>query len=125
MRKVRNDGDVDVGVVIRMRVAGEAVNPTILNVTTGEHMTINTTRLETLTGSGLVADDEIIISTIKGAKSVNILRNGVYTNILNCLDRYTDWISLATGLNTFLYTAESGADNLEFQIENRIVYMGV
>lgn len=124
-RDVRNDGDVDVGVVIRIRASGEVTNPTILNSTTGESITIDTARLKTLTGSGLVADDEIVISTIKGAKTANIVRDGVYTNILNCLDRHTDWISLATGINTFVYVAVSGVDNLEFQIENKIVYVGV
>ena len=125
IRKVRNTGDVDVGITVRMRAAGEATNPTLWNVTTGESMTIDTTRLKAITGSGLVADDEIVISTVKGAKTINLFRDGEYTNILNCLDRYTDWITLVTGVNTFMYIADSGVDNLEFQIENKIVYTGV
>lgn len=37
-------------------------------------MRIDTDKLEKLTGSGMVAGDEIIISTIKGDKSITLLR---------------------------------------------------
>lgn len=124
-RNVYNWGDVDVGVIIHARALDEVKNPRLYNLTTGESMLINTNRLATLTGSALVANDEIVISTIKGSKSIQLIRNGVPTNILNCLDRYTDWIQLRTGANTFMYTAESGTENMMFKIENQIVYTGV
>lgn len=52
-------------------------------------------------------------------------RNGKTTNILNCLDKNADWFQLAKGDNIFAYTAEYGSTNLQFKIENRIVYEGV
>lgn len=51
--------------------------------------------------------------------------NGKTTNILNCLDKNADWFQLAKGDNIFAYTAEYGSTNLQFKIENRIVYEGV
>lgn len=125
VRTVNNIGDVEVGMVIRLRANGDVTKPVVTNVTTGESMTIDTARLKTITGSGIVADDEIVISTVKGAKSISLVRNGKHINILNCLDRYTNWITLATGANTFAYNAESGIENIEVQIENKIVYAGV
>lgn len=63
--------------------------------------------------------------TVKGKKSITLLRNGKTTNILNCLDKNADWFQLAKGDNVFAYTAEEGSTNLQFKIENRVIYEGV
>ena len=97
----------------------------IYNTGTREVMRIDTDKLEKFTGSGIIAGDEIIICTVKGNKSITLLRNGKTTNILNCLDKNADWFQLAKGDNIFAYTAEYGSTNLQFKIENRIVYEGV
>lgn len=119
------DGDGEIGVVIYIHCIGEASNITIYNTGTREIMSINTDMLETLTGSGLVASDEIIIDTTRNNKTIRLLRNGLYTNILNCLQRDCDWFTLSKGDNVFAYTAEAGEANLEFRIENRTIYEGV
>lgn len=119
------NGDAEIGVTITIHAIGEASNITIYNTGTREVMRIDTDKLQKFTGSGMVAGDEIIISTIKGNKSITLLRNGKRTNILNCLDKHSDWFQLAKGDNIFAYTAESGSTNLQFKIENRIVYEGV
>ena len=54
-----------------------------------------------------------------------LLRNGLYTNILNCLDRDSDWFQLSKGDNLFAFVAEEGTSNLQFRIQNKIVYEGV
>lgn len=118
-------GDADVGVTITIHALGEVKNITIYNTGTRESMKIDTDKLTTLTGSDIVARDDIIISTIRGNKSITLLRDGVYTNILNCLDRDSDWFRLAKGDNIFAYTAEYGLTNLQFQVENRIAYEGI
>lgn len=88
-------------------------------------MVINTTKLAALTGFGIITGDDIIISTIKGDRSIILLREGIYTNILNCLDRDSSWIRLIKGDNLFAYTATSGASNLQFRVNNQIAYEGV
>ena len=88
-------------------------------------MRVDTDKLTALTGAGLGAGDTIIISTIKGAKSIYLLRLGVYINVLNCLDRNSDWFQLSKGDNVFAYEVETGASNLEFRIENQTLYEGV
>lgn len=118
-------GDAETGIVIVIDAIGEASNITIYNVTTREVMKIDTDRLSEITGSGIIKGDQIVISTIKGDKTITLLRNGYYTNILNCLSKDAKWFQLTKGDNLFAYTAETGISNLNFRIENRIVYEGV
>lgn len=118
-------GDAEIGVTIAIHAIGEARNITIYNTGTREIMHIDTDKLKAFTGSGIIPGDEIIICTVKGQKSITLLRNGKTTNILNCLDKNADWFQLAKGNNIFAYTVEEGRANLQFRIENRIVYEGV
>lgn len=119
------DGDAEVGVVITIHAIGEVRNITIYNTGTREHMEIFTDKIEQLTGKGIVAGDTIIITTIRGSKSIYLLRGGYYTNILNCISKDSDWFQLAKGDNVFAYICEYGSENLEFKIENQVIYEGV
>jgi hypothetical protein len=122
---ITNTGDADVGVTIFIDFIGEAKNITIYNVGTRESLSINTDRLTTLTGSGIVAGDQIVISSVAGDKFITLLRNGVTYNILNVLDRRSTWFTLARGDNIFGFEAEEGAAYMLFRVENRILYEGV
>ena len=119
------EGDVDVGITIKMIATGEVSNVTIYNLETRETMRIDTDKMTSLTGSGIVTGDEITISTSKSRKSVTLFRNGRNVNILNCLDRDADWFTLIKGDNIFSYVAESGQSNLQFTIEHQVIYEGV
>lgn len=118
-------GDTEIGVTIHIHAIGEAENITIYNTGTREIMKIDTVKLEALTGSGIVAGDDIIIKTQKGDKSITLIREGISINMLNCLGKETDWFTLAKGDNIFAFTAESGTTNLRFWIENKVTYEGV
>jgi hypothetical protein len=118
-------GDSEIGVVIYIHAIGPATNINIYNTETREVMMINTTKLEKLTGKGLVASDDIVINTTKGEKSITLVREGASYNILNCLDKNTDWFTLSKGDNIFAFTAETGVTNLQFRIENQVIYEGV
>ncbi len=122
---VAYDGDAEVGVTITLHAIGEVINPAIYNVETSEQMLIDTSKMKTLTGSGFIAGDDIIICTVKGKKTVKLLRDGVYTNILNALDRNSDWFQLSKGENVLSYTAESGGSNLQIKIQNDVIYEGI
>lgn len=118
-------GDSEIGVMIYIHAIGPASHINIYNTETREVMTIDTVKLEKLTGRGLITGDDIIISTLKSAKSITLVRAGVSYNILNCLDKNTDWFTLVKGDNIFAFTAESGVTNLQFRIENKVIYEGV
>lgn len=119
------NGDAEIGVVIRIHAIGTVSTVTIYNIRTRESMGIDTTKLATLTGSGIINGDDIIINTMKGSKSITLIRAGVETNILNCLVKNSDWFSLAKGDNLFAFTAVSGTTNLQFRVENLVIFEGV
>lgn len=118
-------GDSEIGVMIYIHAIGPAEHINIYNTETREVMTIDTVKLKKLTGRGLIAGDDIIINTLKGEKSITLVRSGVSYNILNCLDKNTDWFTLVKGDNIFAFTADSGVTNLQFRIENKVIYEGV
>lgn len=118
-------GDAEIGMMIYIHAIGPATNINVYNTETREVMKIDTEKLKKLTGKGLIASDDIIINTSKGDKSITLIREGVSYNILNCLDKNTDWLMLEKGDNVFAFTAETGITNLQFRIENKVVYEGV
>lgn len=119
------DGDSQVGFTIKMHALGEVRQITIYNTKTRETMKIDTDILNEITGSGIIAGDEITISTIKGDKHITLLRDGEETNILNALGKDVDWFQLSKGDNRFAYLCEYGAENLEFSINYQTLYEGV
>lgn len=118
-------GDSEIGVMIYIHAIGPATNINIYNTETREVMRINTEKISSLTGKGIVASDDIVINTAKGEKSITLIREGVSYNILNCLDKNTDWFTLAKGDNIFAFTADSGVTNIQFRVENKVIYEGV
>ena len=118
-------GDSEIGVMIYIHAIGPSTNINIYNTETREVMRINTEKISSLTGKGIVASDDIVINTAKGEKSITLIREGVSYNILNCLDKNTDWFTLAKGDNIFAFTADSGVTNLQFRVENKVIYEGV
>lgn len=118
-------GDSEIGIVIKIHAIGSVENLTIYNTGTREKMRIDTIKLASLTGFGIIAGDDIIINTAKGDKGVILVRAGKTINILNCLDKGTNWFSLVKGDNIFAFAAEAGTTNLQFWIENKIIYEGV
>lgn len=124
-RTVLYEGEVETGVTMTIRATGEASGITIYNVETLETMKIDTDMLQSLTGYGLIEGDELSICTTKGKKSAVLIRNGQRTNVLNCVDRNSDWFQLSKGENIFSFTAEEGRSNLNFEIQNDVVYEGV
>jgi len=118
-------GDADIGLIISIHALGPATNVVIYNTGTREEMHIDSAKLVTLTGYDILAGDDIFISTVKGSKSITLLRNGEFINILNCLDKNVDWFQLTKGDNVFVYTADAGSSNLQFRISNQTVYEGI
>ena len=119
------NGDSETGVFIRIHAIGTVKMITIYNTGTRELMKIDTDKLASLTGNGIIASDDILISTVKGNKYVHLVRAGKEYNILNCLGKNSNWFTLAKGDNVFAYVAEEGLSNLQFRIENRVLYEGI
>ena len=118
-------GEAPTGAIFKINATGPATNVTLYNTTSGEQMSIDTTKLEALTGSAIKLGDEITINTIRGSKSISLLRSGVRTNILNCINLDSNWFVIRPGDNMFAFTADTGALNLQIQIINQVLYEGI
>ncbi len=90
-------GDSDIGVVITAHAYGSVSTLTLYNTITREKMTLDLSKVETLTGTAFGTGDEVVISTVKNNKSVRLLWDGVYTDILRCLDLSSDWFTITKG----------------------------
>lgn len=119
------EGDIETGMIFNIHAIGAAVDPAIYREATSEVLLINTSIIELLTGFGIIAGDDIIISTVKGNKYVLLFREGYYINILNSLDMTSSWLTLKRGDNILSFDATSGLDNLQISIEYYEVYEGV
>lgn len=119
------NGEVETGVTISIITKRDCKNPVIKNMATDEHMRVNTEMLKKLTGNGFMADDEIIINTEQGSKSIKLIRDADEYNILNCLNPNSDWIKVIQGDNLFVYDADEGVEDLEITVTAKITYQGV
>lgn len=118
-------GDIETGINMYINAVGPVTDLAVYNSRTREVMRINDTRLIELTGRGIDSGDMIVISTSIGSKSIVLIRDGEVLSIMNSLDRDTKWIHITRGDNVFAYTVSSGFSNLQFAVENSILYAGV
>lgn len=118
-------GESPVGMILYIHMLGPVDDFIIYNVLTRQYMKLNSSVIIAMTGSGLDVGDDVMISTIKGNKSVYLFRNGEGINILNALDPASTWLELIPGDNTFYYTADSGIENAQFRIEYQTLYEGI
>lgn len=121
------EGDAETGIVIKIHAVSNVENITIYNTGTRERIRIDTSVVQSLTGSlhpSLSPGDDVIISTVRKDRYARLIRGGESYNILNALTEHS-WFMLTKGKNTFAYTADAGSENLEFSIENSILYEGI
>jgi len=110
VRTLNNIGDVEAPVIIEFN--GPAVNPKVVNLTTGEFVRVKRT---------LAEGDKLTIDTTFGRKRVEI--NGL--NAFNWIDLESTFWQLRPGYNVVEYTADSGQENATVQIKWRNRYSGV
>ena len=122
---VNYQGDVETGMLIRVHATGDATGITIYNVQTGGKIELDTDKLQTISGASFKAGDDILISTVRGNKSVRLLRNGVYTNVIGIAGKDMDWFQMVPGDNIFAYTAKTGVNNLMIDFTYYVAYGGI
>ena len=119
------NGDSEIGAEIILRALGSVGDVTIYNRETNESMFIDSAKMQSLTGYGIINGDVITISTFRGDKKISLLRNGVTINILNCLDKNSTWLQIRKGDNVFAFSAVSGAIDLQVEIKTRTIFEGL
>jgi len=119
------EGGMPVGIVITIHATGPANDVVMTDSDTLETLSIDSAVLISMTGSDIIAGDEIVISTVKGNKYATLTRSSVDYNILNALGANPTWFEIDRGDNRFAFSADSGLSNLLFEISNEIAYEGI
>jgi len=107
-------GEVETGFTIELRALAALTDPTIYNEA-GESFSI---------GLEMQAGDVITINTVKGSKTVTLLRDGVVSNIINKVKPNPTWLTLIPGDNVYLYSA-SDPNLLQVSFKHYALYEGV
>lgn len=116
---VHVDGDVYTGMKIKFRsLVGEVKNPIITNVNNQSYVKINKT---------LVKDEEVIINTNVGSKSIvgKLISEADYSNYFQYRDIDSAWLQLEPGDNVLVYGADTNIQNLEVLISFNNLWLEV
>lgn len=112
-RVLINSGDVPTPIKVTFK--GEAINPKITNLTTGEFIRVN---------RSIPTDYSLVINTEFGNKTVEIIApDGVTTNALGYIDLDSTFFELQTGENKFSFITDGGKP--EVYVEYKHKYLGV
>ena len=109
-------GDIESGMIIKLYAIGTVVNPVIYDVFNRTYIKLNCT---------MEVNDEIIINTYKGEKSITLVRNGESSNVMGYMAADSTWLTLQSGDNLFTYDADSGSTNLQLTFTTSVLYGGV
>ena len=113
---VYNDGEADIGCVFTIYTRTNAKNPRLENINSFEWFELEI---------DLYAGDKVIISTVKGHKTVILERDGVNTNIINNRVWGSTFLQLSPGLNEIVCNAHSGKDALSVTVSYIVKYSGI
>lgn len=123
---INYQGDVSVGFKMQFSFrSSELHNIYLYNMDTRERLNIYTDQIEALTGTPLMASDEIVLSTKSGEKGCYLVRNGVATNALSVVGKNSDWFKLSKGNNVFAFASDYGAENIDIDITYQNAYYGI
>lgn len=113
-KNIINEGDVETPVEIEFH--GPAVNPKIINHSTGEFIRIK---------KEITSDEVLYINTAFGKKRVEIVRNGTRGDAFDYIDLDSRFFSLRPGDNVIEYQSENGLTPQSVQIYYYNRYLGV
>lgn len=118
-------GDADTGFLMNIHALGPFGNLILYDLTTREEMIIRVDLIRYYLGFEIQQGDDIYISTVRGDKYIMFVRDGLTYNIMSCIDLDSDWFSFVKGYNRLGFRAESGYENVQFNITNNILYEGI
>lgn len=124
-RSIYYTGEAEVGITINIHVLSTVRNLIIYNVDLRQRISIDDSILTTVTGSGLIQGDDVIISTTKNQKYATLIRSGIEYNIINALGKQRDWFELSRGDNAFAYSATEGLYDMVITVKHRVSYKGL
>lgn len=110
MQTIVNNGDVPVGMRMTIVALGNVSNPMIYREESSEFFGVSVTMSDL---------DELIISTIKGEKTVTL--NG--ENVIDKVMEGSTWLQLEVGENEFVISDDYDAEYMQFSLTARELYV--
>lgn len=113
-----NEGESETGMIIDITFSAPVETLRIQNTETGEYLELS---------YHFWANDEVIVNTNKGEKSVRLIREGMEFNLFSSVVRGSTFFSLSSGDNLFSYTADDGEtdDDVHIVFRHYSTYRGV
>lgn len=125
LKVITYPADKSTGIILRIHFLDTASGITIFNETSGAQMAIDDSFVASFSPGVFIEGDEIIISSMTGAKYALFLRDGASYNILNYLVDDFEWITLSTGDNVLGYMADVSPEHLQITVEYQLIYEGI
>ena len=116
VNRIENQSDADCGMIWIVEAKGTVVNPSIVNVDTGEYIRLNLT---------LSGGDVLTVTTAYGKKRIRLLHDGEESNAYRKLIFGSTFFPIYRGVNNLTVSAESGKDRLESYVNFDGQYLGV
>lgn len=114
---LRNTGQIDLGLLIKIQCLTEVVNPKITNeYTPSEFIGLNYT---------FNPNDIIYFDTHFGKEEIYMIRNNQKINLINYILPNITWLQLKVGVQRFIHTADSGVMDMLVTYEYTPQYKGV
>ena len=118
-------GDGENGLKIHANFYGPVTNPRFHIRNTNQKLGISTVHVEALTGAPITSGDTIDINTMRGQKSITLIRGNNTHNIIGAISPDSTWLYVDRGDNVFTYKVDSGFENMSVSITTTPLYLGV
>lgn len=97
-------GSSDIGCVLNLYFSNTVKdNVIVYNELSDTSIQIDVEKFHNYVGTYFLSGDEIVINTNANNKSIYLIRDGEYINILNCITRPFEWITIVNGHNSIYY----------------------
>ena len=113
-----NAGDVPCGIIVTFAASATVDSPGLLNVDTGEYLSVNVT---------MTAGDTLTVDTRFGHRTAVLVSGGVTTNVFRYIDAGSTFLQLAQGENNFtalLEGAQTTSAELDISVQFENNYVG-
>ncbi len=114
--KVTNSGVTNSGCIFEIYARSKVINPRLENNKTFDFIELDFT---------MQSNDKIIINTVKGKKSVTLIRNNTQSNIINSKVWGSKFLQLSPGLNEIVCNAADGIESLSVTVNFAEKYGGI
>lgn len=113
---ILNLGDSETGFITTFVMSGFVAGLQLTNSTTNKSFKLR---------YAFQTADILTLNTMRGQKSISLLRGTETINLINYIEDDTEWPQLELGNNNISFSADSGSDLISAQVSFTLLYEGV